>query len=52
MLRVVKHRSRLLRGGRCPAPGNVEGKVGCNSEQHDLVQDVAGQLKEFGLDDL
>ena len=27
-------------GGRCPIPGNVQGQVGCGSQQYGLVEDV------------
>lgn len=34
------------RGGECPNPGNIQGRVGWSSEQPDLVEDViAGRLE-------
>jgi len=36
------------RGGRCPIPGNIQGRVGWGPEESDLVEDVpliAGALE-------
>ena len=41
-------RTKTERGGRCPIPGNIQGKVGWGSEQPDLVEDVPGHCR--GLD--
>jgi len=51
-MRVLKHWSRLLSGGRCPKPGNIQGQVGRGSEQPDLVEDVPAHCRGIGLDDL
>jgi len=39
------------RGGRCPIPGNLQGKVGRGSEQPDLAEDVPGHCRWVELDD-
>jgi len=40
------------RGGRCPIPGNVQGKVGWGSERSDVVEDVPAHCRGVGTDDL
>ena len=40
------------RGGGYPIPGNIQGQVGHESEQPDLVEDVPAQCRGVGLDDL
>jgi len=40
------------RGGRCPIPGNIQGQIGCSSEQPDLVEDVPAHCRAGGLDGL
>jgi len=42
----------VQRGGRCPNPGNIQGRVGWRSGQPDLVEDVPAHCREVGLDDL
>lgn len=37
------------RDGGCPISGNIEGKVGQDSEQPDLVEDAAGYWRGIGL---
>ena len=40
------------RGGRCPIPGNIQGKAGRGSEQPDWVVDVPAYCRMVGLDGL
>jgi len=40
------------RGGECPIPGNIQGRVGQDSEQLDLLVDVPAHCRGVGLDDL
>jgi len=39
-------------GDGCPIPGNIQGQVGQDSEQPDLVVDVPAHCRGVGLDDL
>jgi len=40
------------RGGRCPIPGNIQGRAGQVAEQPDLVEDVPAYWRVSELDDL
>jgi len=48
-MRVMKHWNKLLRGGRCPIPGDIQGEVGWGSEQPDVVEDVPAHCRGGGL---
>ena len=37
------------RGGRCPIPGNIPGRVGRGSEQPGLAEDVPAHCRGVGL---
>ena len=39
------------RCGKCPISGNIQGQVGQDSEQPDLVEDVPAYSRGIGLDD-
>jgi len=39
------------RGGRCPIPGNIQGRVGQSCEQPHIVVDVRSHCKGVELDD-
>jgi len=51
-MRVVKHEQVAQRGGRCPIPGNIQGKAGWDSKQPDRVEDAPARCRRVGLGDL
>ena len=51
-MRVVKTLEQVARrSGRCPIPGNIQGEVGRDSKQPDLVEGVPIHCRGVVLDD-